>query len=90
MSGTINDRFLLLIERCNIVELSKAGTTDYARWMNIKRGRARVGAEEIEILGNFFPQYRYWLISGEVMPEAGQTSPAYDEANEKLDEPNLA
>lgn len=89
MTDSINDRFQLLLSMCNVVELSQAGTTSYVRWMNIKRGRARVGADEIEIIGQFFPRYRYWLISGEVMPESGQTSPAYDEANQKLEEPNV-
>lgn len=88
MRNSITDRVLLLIDLCNVVELSKAGSTDYARWMNIKRGRARVGAEEIEIIANQFPSWRWWLLTGEVMPEAGQTSPEYDEANEKLAEPS--
>lgn len=83
--NTINDRFLLLLGKCNVVELSKAGATDYVRWINIKRGRARIGADEIEIMGKQFPQYAYWLTTGEIAPEIGQTSPAYDEANQKLD-----
>ncbi|MCQ2044863.1 DNA-binding protein [Pseudomonas kunmingensis] len=56
--------------------------------MNIKRGRARVGADEIEILGKLYPSYRWWLLTGEVMPENRQTSPAYDEANRNLANPN--
>jgi hypothetical protein len=31
-----------------------------------------------------YPQYRWWLTTGEVMPEIGQTSPEYDEANRNL------
>ncbi|KKN00153.1 hypothetical protein LCGC14_1140700 [marine sediment metagenome] len=84
MSKGITDRATLLIGMAGPTELSKAGDTDYPRWTNIKRGRARVGAEEIEILGSVFPEYRWWLMTGEVMPEAGQTSPEYDDANSKL------
>ena len=81
---SITDRALLLIGKSNLSELARAGETDYNRWVSIKRGKARVGADEVEILGKVFPQYRWWLTTGEVMPEVGQTSPDYDEANSKL------
>ncbi|HIE0458256.1 TPA: DNA-binding protein, partial [Pseudomonas aeruginosa] len=35
-----------------------------------------------------YPQYRWWLMTGEVMPEIGQTSPSYDEANRNLPNQN--
>jgi len=88
MSGTLTDRALQLINAASLVELSKAGETDYPRWVNIKRGRARVGADEIEILARVFPSYRWWLLTGEVLPGNGQTSPDYDEANRNLANPN--
>ncbi len=82
----ITERALLLIDRSNLSALTRAGDTDYNRWVSIKRGRARVGAEEIEILGKMYPQYRWWLSTGEVLPEIGQTSPDFDEANRNLTE----
>lgn len=85
MSERISNRGMLLLESASIKALAESGTTEYVRWQNIKRGRARLGADEIEILGRVFPQYRWWLMTGEVMPEIGQTSPDYDEANAKLD-----
>ena len=88
MSTSLTDRALQLIGVASLVELSKAGETDYPRWVNIKRGRARVGADEIEILGKVYPSYRWWLLTGEVQPENGQTSPDYDEANRNLSSPN--
>jgi len=81
---SITDRSLLLIGKSNLTDLTKAGDTDYNRWVSIKRGKARVGADEVEVLGRVFPKYRWWLSTGEVMPEIGQTSPEYDEANLKL------
>ncbi|MFO1806972.1 DNA-binding protein [Pseudomonas aeruginosa] len=81
---SITDRALLLIGRSNLSSLTRAGATDYNRWVSIKRGKARVGADEIEILGSVYPAYRWWLTTGEVMPEIGQTSPDYDEANRNL------
>jgi len=84
MSDRLSDRALQLINAASLVELSKAGGTDYPRWVNIKRGRARIGADEIEILAKLYPSYRWWLLTGDVMPENGQTSPSYDEANRNL------
>ncbi|MDH0095010.1 DNA-binding protein [Pseudomonas sp. GD04158] len=89
MTDKLSDRALQLINAASLVELSKAGETDYPRWVNIKRGRARVGADEIEILGKLYPSYRWWLLTGEVIPENGQTSPDYDEANRNLPSPNV-
>ncbi|WP_313607151.1 hypothetical protein [Rhizobium sp.] len=43
-----------------------------------------MSAEEIEQLGLLYPSYRWWLMTGEVMPDKGQTSPDYDEANRNL------
>ena len=79
---------MLLIESSSLNDLTRLGETDYNRWVNIKRGRARVGAEEIEILGKMYPAYRWWLSTGEVLPEIGQTSPEYDEANRNLTSQN--
>ena len=81
---SITDRSIALIEISNLSELTRAGQTNYDRWVSIKRGKARVGADEVETLGKVYPQYRWWLSTGEVMPEIGQTSPEYDEANSKL------
>ncbi|WP_121358569.1 DNA-binding protein [Pseudomonas aeruginosa] len=75
MSESISDRALLLIERSSLNELTRLGETDYNRWVNIKRGRARVGADEIEILGKMYPQYRWWLTTGETLNDIGQFSP---------------
>lgn len=45
----------------------------------------RMSTEELEVLKDLYPQYAYWLITGEIQPEFGQTSPDYDEVNSKLD-----
>ena len=43
-----------------------------------------MSTEELEVLQSLFPHYRLWLISGEVMPEAGQVSPDFEEASRNL------
>ncbi|NLY17085.1 MAG: DNA-binding protein [Gammaproteobacteria bacterium] len=85
----ITDRARLLLGIANLEELAKPNSKEYVRWQNVKRGRARFGAVEIEELGKLFPNWAFWLTTGKVAPEIGQTSPAYDEANRKLHNQNV-
>lgn len=84
MTKSISDRAKLLIGMRTATKLTEEGETTYTRWVNLRSGRARVGAEEIEILGNVFPQYRWWLMTGEEMPEAGQVSPETENIRESF------
>lgn len=86
MNETLIERCMLLVELARLVDLEAAGSSNYKRWQNIRQGQAKIRAEEVEILGKVFPRYRWWLITGEVKPEIGQTSPDYDEANNSLKE----
>lgn len=64
---------------------ARTGISRYT-WNNLKNpARSReIKEEEILAIAKVFPQYRWWLITGEVMPEKGQISPAYDEAHSNL------
>ncbi|HBO0263697.1 TPA: XRE family transcriptional regulator [Pseudomonas aeruginosa] len=55
-------------------------------WSNLKNpSKSReIKEEEILAIAKVFPQFRWWLLTGEVMPEAGQTSPDYEDANKNL------
>lgn len=57
---------------------------DRYRWGNIRNGKARLSDAEIEAVAKLFPQYALWLVTGDIAPECGQTSPEYDEANRNL------
>lgn len=81
MSEKLSDRCLRLLQTASIKELAEAGPTDYVRWQNIKRGKARIGADEIETLAKVFPDYRWWLLTGEVKPELAQSAPDLGKAN---------
>ena len=69
------DRAMLLIENSSVAELIKLGSTNSTRWHNIKRNKARISVEEIEILAKAFPEYRWWLLTGKGLPEIGQKEP---------------
>lgn len=86
MNETLVDRCLLLVEIAPLVKLEEAGSSNYKRWQNIRHGQARLRADEVEILGRVFPEYRWWIMTGEVWPEVGQRSPDYDEENKILSE----
>lgn len=82
------DRALQLLEATSLKDLAAVNSKEYVRWQSIKRGKARITAEEIEQLGKLYPNYRWWLMTGEVMPDKGQTSPDYDAAHSNLHKPN--
>ncbi|QLC77520.1 DNA-binding protein [Pseudomonas sp. LPB0260] len=81
------DRARTLIKLVGPKRASEEGGA-YERWRNVSKGAVRVGAEEIDVLVKIYPQYALWLASGQIAPEIGQTSPAYDEANRNLSQPN--
>ena len=88
MNMSIYDRALLLLGRISLSDLAMTNSREYVRWQNVKRGSVRIGAAEIEELGNKFPKYRYWLISGEEIEAVGQVSPLTDQQKNST-EPGL-
>lgn len=44
-------------------------------WQNFERGRQRANDEMLEALGQVWPQYAFWLMTGETDPEHGHLSP---------------
>lgn len=85
---SIQDRSISLIYKAGIDDLVRNSDIGHVRWKNVRHRKTRISSEELEVLQEMFPSYRLWLISGEIAPDCGQTSPAYDEANEKLPTPN--
>jgi len=77
----MTDRAMLLLKMAKLQDLATPHSKEYTRWQNVKRGSARMTTHEVEELGKIFPNYRWWLMTGEVMPEVGQTSPNYDAAH---------
>ncbi len=82
------DRARSLIKTVGPKKLSQMSETDHSRWLNVSKGAVRVSTGELDVLVKIYPQYALWLASGQIAPEAGQTSPDYDEANRNLSEPD--
>ena len=54
-------------------------------WQNLRNKPSReIKEDEAEAIAKLYPEYSMWLISGNIIPEAGQVSPEYEEANSKL------
>lgn len=85
---SIQDRAIALIYKKGLDDLVRESPINYARWKNVRHRTTRISSEELDALLKIYPRYAYWLASGKIAPEIGQTSPDYDEANEKLDEQN--
>lgn len=67
----MTDRALQLLELTSLKDLAEVNSKEYVRWQSIKRGRARFAVDKLEQLADRYPQFRWWLITGEVMPELG-------------------
>lgn len=81
----IEDRAKLLIKRAGIDTLVRSGEIGNSRWKAVLYKGVRMSTNELEVVKKVFPEYSLWLISGEIAPEIGQTSPEYDQINSKLD-----
>nr|WP_252738182.1 hypothetical protein [Marinobacter salexigens] len=81
----IEDRAKLLIKKAGIDQLVRSSEIGNSRWKAVLYKGVRMSTNELEVVKKIYPNYSFWLISGEVAPEIGQTSPEYDEVNSKLD-----
>lgn len=86
----MDERIRTLIDKAGLDMLAKKSEITGTRWRTVRYDkRTRISTNEVQELVALFPSYALWLMTGEIAPEVGQTSPAYDEANEKLTAPNV-
>ncbi|QLF94089.1 hypothetical protein HW090_13140 [Pseudomonas sp. ABC1] len=86
---SIQTRARALIAKAGFDILIKSSDIPMNRWHSVRFKNIRMSTEEVEVLVKIYPQYALWLASGQILPEAGQTSPEYDEANAKLAAPGV-
>lgn len=77
-----------MIYKAGLDELVRQSDITWSRWKNLRHRKARISTEEVEVLVKLFPSYALWIASGQVAPEAGQTSPEYDNADSNLPNKN--
>ncbi len=89
MVSTLDERVRTIVAMTGMDRLVRETPIGSNRWRTLLYNKeVRISTVEVEELSKLYPQYRWWIISGEVAPEIGQTSPAYDEANRNLSSPN--
>ena len=84
--STPYDRFLLLleIEGTKLPWLEERTEIKRKRWASVKAGTVEMRASEIQALSTIWPEYAYWLTTGQELPEAGQISPMTKRAQQTL------
>ena len=83
--STIDERVRTVASIAGMDRLVRETPIGSNRWRTVLYNKeVRISTVEVEELSKLYPQYRWWMISGEVAPEMGQTSPSYDEANRNL------
>lgn len=81
----MEERIRTLIDQIGIDGLVRQSDIGGTRWRTVRYDkRTRISTKEVSALVNLKPGYALWLASGEIAPEAGQTSPEYDLANKNL------
>jgi len=84
----MEERIRTLIDQLGIDELVRQSEIGSTRWRTVRYDkRTRISTKELSALIELRPGYALWLATGHIAPEAGQTSPEYDEANKNLKEP---
>lgn len=71
------DRIRELREHLGLVRQAFADETGLKRKTieNLEQGLQQVYAWHLEAIGKRWPEYRYWLLTGETLEMAGQISP---------------
>ncbi|MCY1529969.1 hypothetical protein D9M68_651420 [compost metagenome] len=83
--SAINDRVRTIASIAGMDRLVRETPIGSNRWRTVLYNKeVRISTDEIDALGKLFPNYRWWMISGEEAPEIGQFSPPYDEASRNL------
>lgn len=87
----IKERVITVIKNSGLKNPELEQRTGISRytWQNIRNKPEReLKTEEIEAVIDLFPNYAFWIATGKVAPEIGQTSPEYDDANKNLSNQN--
>lgn len=88
--GMIRERIIEIWDYLDLSapRLEKESGIDRSKWYHLRNGKRRANEDDIDAIVQLAPQYAMWLTTGKIIPESGQTSPEYDEANRNLSQPN--
>jgi len=83
---TTRERLIKLMDykQTGPADLSRKTGIAAQRWADIRIGRVRASTEELDACVKLWPEYAYWIATGETLPQAGQISPEMEETRQKL------
>lgn len=61
----------------------ETGIPEYT-WKAVEGGKQKPNEDHIEALSKLWPEYKFWLVFGETMPECGQISPELEKIRVSL------
>ncbi len=81
------DRFKLIVdlEGFSLTWLAEETGIKRQRWADVKNGRAKMLLTEGAAVSKLFPEYAYWLTTGEEIVEVGQISPLTKRAHKNYE-----
>ncbi len=65
-------------------DLEKLTNIPEYTWRAVENEKQTANEDHITALSKVWPEYKYWLVFGETMPEAGQISPEIEETRQNL------
>ncbi len=78
----MRDRIIELFDTLELTSKKMEELTgiDRYKWGNIRGRKQKVNEDYLEALNEHFPQFSYWIMTGQTIPEAGQISPGMEKA----------
>jgi len=86
---TIENRITELIEytvdpQKKFTEFEEITGIKKQTWANITHGKQRANSDTLEAIGKKWPQYAYWIMTGETDEKNGHTSPILEKIQRDL------
>jgi hypothetical protein len=53
-------------------------------WSSLRNRKVRLNEDHIEGIKKITPEFIYWIMTGEILPECGQISPELEETRQNL------
>mgnify|MGYP000320632491 CR=1 FL=1 len=84
--NNLNERLRELIDFSRMSNPKLEETTGIKResWSAMRNKRTRANEEHIESISKIYPEFAYWLVTGETIESAGQISPDIEESRRNL------
>ena len=83
---TIRDRAIIALDFTMLKNPALESKTGLKAmdWANLRNRKVRLNEDHIEGIKKLNPEFIYWIMTGETMPECGQISPQIEESRKKL------